>query len=104
MPSIQYVEDNKGLDSEQTYLYHTRDLPCKNKPEFSAVNGTGFRDIDKQERSLMKAVASVGPVTVAINVSCRCPQFYFKKLLIMKQNAALKTWIMEFWWLAMALK
>ena len=52
----------------------------------------------------MKAVASVGPISVAINASCRSPRFYFKKSLIMKQNTALKTWTEEFWWLAMALK
>lgn len=43
--AFQCAEENKGLDSEESYIYHARDESCKNKPEFSAANGTGFVDI-----------------------------------------------------------
>ncbi|XP_019524326.1 PREDICTED: cathepsin L1-like [Hipposideros armiger] len=52
------------------------DESCKYKPEFSAANVTGFVDIRKQENSLMRAVARVGPISVGIDASYSSFQFY----------------------------
>ncbi|XP_074186340.1 procathepsin L isoform X2 [Rhinolophus sinicus] len=76
--AFQYVKENRGLDSEESYPYHAKDESCKYKPEFSAANDTGFVDIHKRERSLMKAVASVGPISVGIDASYSSFQFYKK--------------------------
>ncbi|KAM5261291.1 procathepsin L-like [Hipposideros larvatus] len=76
--AFQYVKENGGLDSEKSYPYHAEDESCKYKPEFSAANVTGFVDIRKQENSLMRAVAKVGPISVGIDASYSSFQFYKK--------------------------
>lgn len=59
-----------------SYLVTQDDL-CHYRPEFSAVNETGFVDIPSgKEHALMKAVASVGPLAVAIDASHNSFQFY----------------------------
>ncbi|KAI5934143.1 Procathepsin L [Manis javanica] len=74
--AFQYVFDNRGLDSEQSYPYHGMDEPFKYRPEYSAANDTGFYDVPAQEKVLKVTVAKVGPVSVGIDSRWETFQFY----------------------------
>ncbi|XP_075903378.1 cathepsin La [Nelusetta ayraudi] len=76
--AFTYIQKNHGLDSEDSYPYEATDEGnCRYNPKFNSANDTGFIDIPTgNERSLMKAVASVGPVSVAIDASHQSFQFY----------------------------
>nr|XP_035940667.1 cathepsin L1-like isoform X2 [Halichoerus grypus] len=74
----QYVKDNGGLDSEESYPYCAQDGSCEYKPGQSVANDTGFMDIRQDEGSLMVAVATVGPISAAIDASLDTFQFYHK--------------------------
>ncbi|XP_036161794.1 cathepsin L1-like [Myotis myotis] len=76
--AFQYVtsKSNGGLDSEESCPYHAKVGPCRYRPEDSVANDTGFMDIPEQESALMKAVATVGPISGAIDASHLSFQFY----------------------------
>uniref|UniRef100_A0A8C0LGP7 Procathepsin L n=2 Tax=Canis lupus dingo TaxID=286419 RepID=A0A8C0LGP7_CANLU len=76
--AFQYVKDNGGLDSEESYPYLARNEPCKYRPEKSAANVTAFWPILNEEDGLMTTVATVGPVSAAVDSSPQSFQFYKK--------------------------
>jgi cathepsin L len=77
--AFQYIKDNHGIDTEASYPYHADEEKCHfSKKNVGAVD-VGFVDIPAgDEEALMKAVSTMGPVSVAIDASQESFQFYAK--------------------------
>ncbi|XP_051007073.1 cathepsin M-like [Acomys russatus] len=74
--ALMYVDENGGLESEATYPYEAKEGPCRYSPENSTASIRGFVLVPKNEDALMNAVATVGPISVAIDARHDSFQFY----------------------------
>jgi len=76
---FEYVIKNKGIDTESSYPYTAvTGKVCKYKPANIGATISSFKDIPtNSEADLMTAVATVGPISVAIDASK--PTFHFYK-------------------------
>ncbi|CAH6796034.1 Testin [Phodopus roborovskii] len=74
--AFQYVMDSGGLAAEESYPYTGRGTKCRYQAENSAANVKDFVQIPRHEEALMKAVAKVGPISVAVDASHISFQFY----------------------------
>jgi cathepsin L len=68
--AFKYIKENGGIDTEESYPYEGKDgLPCRYKEENKGATVSGYVDIPKSESKLKEAVATIGPVSVAIDAS-----------------------------------
>jgi cathepsin L len=75
--SFKYIKANNGIDTEMSYPYETKDGTCRFKAADVGATDTGFVDIPAQsESALQSAIATVGPVSVAIDASKSTFHFY----------------------------
>ncbi|XP_065222909.1 procathepsin L [Planococcus citri] len=84
--AFTYVKDNKGIDTEKSYPYEAQDDKCRYNPKQSGATDKGFVDIPEGDEAKLKlAVATVGPVAVAIDAGHDSFQFYKRGVYFEKQ-------------------
>ncbi|ESO97807.1 hypothetical protein LOTGIDRAFT_208974 [Lottia gigantea] len=75
--AFEYIKTNGGIDTESSYPYMARDGRCRFKSSNVGATDTGFTDVKRDSESdLQSAVATVGPVSVAIDASRSTFHFY----------------------------
>lgn len=75
--AFKYIKANGGVDTEESYPYEAKDGPCRFKEADVGATCTGYVDIPHDdENALKKAVAHVGPISVAIDASRSTFHFY----------------------------
>ncbi|GFQ84136.1 cathepsin L [Trichonephila clavata] len=68
--AFEYIKKNKGIDTEASYPYTAEDGSCHFKKSDVGATVTGYVDIPTgDEEALKQAVATVGPISVAIDAS-----------------------------------
>uniref|UniRef100_I3J400 Cathepsin L.1 n=1 Tax=Oreochromis niloticus TaxID=8128 RepID=I3J400_ORENI len=75
--AFRYIEANGGIDTEASYPYEAEDWLCRYNPASVGATCSGYVDVNKyDEEALKEAVATIGPVSVAIDASHASFQFY----------------------------
>ncbi|CAF1040579.1 unnamed protein product [Didymodactylos carnosus] len=75
--AFEYIKVNKGVDTEKSYPYEAVDGKCRFKKQNVGANDTGYMDIKSgSESDLQTAIATVGPISVAIDATQPSFQFY----------------------------
>jgi len=84
--AFTYIKVNKGIDTEASYPYKAVDGKCEFKAANIGATDTGFTDIKSgSEEDLASALASIGPISVAIDASHTSFQLYKKGVYTEKQ-------------------
>jgi len=65
--AFAYVKSNSGLDTESSYPYTAKQGTCKFSKANVGVTVSGWTDIASGEAALQQAVATMGPISVAID-------------------------------------
>jgi cathepsin L len=75
--AFQYVKENKGIDTEPSYPYKAKQRKCAFKRNNVGAEDTGFIDLPEGDENALKiAVATNGPISVAIDAGHRSFQLY----------------------------
>lgn len=75
--AFNYVKDQKGINSEQSYPYEAALVKCRFQGSQVAFTDAGGAILQKgDEDNLKKVVAKFGPVAVAIDASSELFQLY----------------------------
>lgn len=65
--AFEYVKQNHGIDTETSYPYKAKELKCHFSKADIGAEDTGYVDLPEgDEEALKTAVATQGPISVAI--------------------------------------
>lgn len=68
--AFEYIKKNDGVDTEESYPYTAKDGECRFKKADVGATDRGFVNIPRDsEDHLLRAAATVGPISVAIDAS-----------------------------------
>ncbi|XP_062848547.1 cathepsin S-like [Trichomycterus rosablanca] len=68
--AFKYVIDNGGIDSDRDYPYTASEGPCRYNPSQRAANCSSYNFVSGgNEEALKEAVATIGPISVAIDAT-----------------------------------
>ncbi|KAF2904124.1 hypothetical protein ILUMI_02047, partial [Ignelater luminosus] len=65
--AFNYIQQNGGIDTEASYPYEAKDGECRYNAQNSGGTDNGAQSVQQSEDALKSAVASVGPISIAIN-------------------------------------
>ena len=68
--AFTYIKENGGIESEEAYPYKAADGKCHFDKSLVVATCTGYVDVpESDEQALRDALATVGPVSVAIDAT-----------------------------------
>lgn len=68
--AFEYIKENGGLDTESSYPYHAHQGRCHFKKKTIGSLCSGYNDIPEgNEEALKEAIATVGPISIAIDAT-----------------------------------
>lgn len=74
---FKYIKENGGIDTEESYPYQAHNEKCRYKSADSGATLSSWVDVKaKSEDDLQVAVATIGPISVAIDASHISFQLY----------------------------
>lgn len=83
--AFKYVMKNQGIAADVSYPYQGKHSHCKYNADYRAANCSGYTFLPKgDEHALKVAVATIGPISVAIDASR--PKFVFYKSGVYKDH------------------
>ncbi|XP_029919247.1 cathepsin L1-like [Myripristis murdjan] len=75
--AYKYIIENGGIDSEQSYPYEEKRGKCRYTSEGKAGECFGFQVLPQGDENILQyIVATVGPISAAINANLRTLHFY----------------------------
>ncbi|XP_036449128.1 cathepsin L1-like isoform X1 [Colossoma macropomum] len=74
--AFKYIKSSGGLETAYTYPYQAKEGRCKFKNQRAWAKCSGYRKVPCKERALRNAVATIGPISVAIDASRHSFQLY----------------------------
>lgn len=81
--AFTYIKENGGVDTEESYPYHAREGKCKFSKDTIGATCTGYADVpSEKEDALKEALATVGPVSVAIDATEEKFMLYKEGILV----------------------